>query len=139
MYETRGSMKWIGDLQSFPSGFTKREFVVTTAHDKYPQDLKFEMVKEKCTLLDSFGLGEEVAVSFDIRGNAYNGKYFVNLSCWKLQRDAGGGAGGAGGGESSAARSRPAAAAPASRSAGAAEPDPSELRDDEDFDDDIPF
>jgi len=139
MYETRGSIKWIGDLQSFPSGFTKREFVVTTAHDKYPQDLKFEMVKEKCSLLDSFGLGEEVAVSFDIRGNAYNGKYFVNLSCWKLQRDAGSGVAAGAGDSSSAGRSRQAAAAPASRSAGAAEPDLSELRDEEDFDDDIPF
>jgi single-strand DNA-binding protein len=133
MYETRGSIKWIGDSQTFPSGFVKREFVVTTAHDKYPQDLKFEMVKEKCSLLDSFTLGEEVAVSFDIRGNAYNGKYFVNLSCWKLQRDSGAGAPG----ESSAPRSRPAQGAAAPRSA--AEPHPSELRDDEDFDDDIPF
>lgn len=139
MYETRGSIKWIGDLQSFPSGFTKREFVVTTAHDKYPQDLKFEMVKEKCSLLDSFGLGEEVAVSFDIRGNAYNGKYFVNLSCWKLQRDAGAGAATGAGDSSTGRSSRPTAAAPASRSAGVAEPDLSDLRDEGDFDDDIPF
>jgi single-strand DNA-binding protein len=136
MYETRGSIKWIGDSQTFPSGFVKREFVVTTAHDKYPQDLKFEMVKEKCSLLDSFTLGEEVAVSFDIRGNAYNGKYFVNLSCWKLQRDSGASSGAPG--ESSAARSRSAPGAAAPRAAGA-EPHPSELRDDEDFDDDIPF
>jgi len=133
MYETRGSIKWIGDSQTFPSGFVKREFVVTTAHDKYPQDLKFEMVKEKCSLLDGFTLGEEVAVSFDIRGNEYNGKYFVNLSCWKLQRGAG-----TAEGDPSAARSRPAPGAPATRAAGA-EPHPSELRDDEDFDDDIPF
>jgi single-strand DNA-binding protein len=134
MYETRGSIKWIGDLQSFPSGFSKREFVVTT-QDKYPQDLKFEMVKEKCAVLDGFALGDEVAVSFDIRGNAYNGKYFVNLSCWKLQRDGGG----SGGGEASAGRPRPAAAAAPSRTGGG-EPPASELRhNDDDFDDDIPF
>ena len=85
MYETSGKLKWIGELQSFPSGFTKREFVVTTAADKYPQDLKFEIVKDKCALLDPFEVGQDVAVSFDIRGNEYNGKYFVNLSCWKIQ------------------------------------------------------
>lgn len=34
MYETSGKLKWIGEVQSFPSGFTKREFVVTTAADK---------------------------------------------------------------------------------------------------------
>ncbi|MEI8039684.1 MAG: DUF3127 domain-containing protein [Verrucomicrobiota bacterium] len=85
MYETSGKLKWIGEVLSFPSGFTKREFVVTTAADKYPQDLKFEIVKEKCGLLDPFEVGQDVAVSFDIRGNEYNGKYFVNLSCWKIQ------------------------------------------------------
>jgi len=85
MYETSGKLKWIGELQSFPSGFIKREFVVTTAADKYPQDLKFEIVKDKCALLDPFEIGQDVAVSFDIRGNEYNGKYFVNLSCWKIQ------------------------------------------------------
>ena len=85
MYETAGKLKWIGTTQSFASGFTKREFVVTTAADKYPQDLKFEVVKDKCPLLDPFELGQDVQVSFDIRGNEYNGKYFVNLACWKIQ------------------------------------------------------
>jgi hypothetical protein len=85
MYETSGKLKWIGEVQSFASGFTKREFVLTTAADKYPQDLKFEIVKDKCALLDPFEVGQDVAVSFDIRGNEYNGKYFVNLSCWRIQ------------------------------------------------------
>ena len=26
MYETSGKLKWIGEVQSFASGFTKREF-----------------------------------------------------------------------------------------------------------------
>ena len=89
MYETSGKLKWIGEVQSFASGFTKREFVVTTVADKFPQDLKFEIVKDKCALLDPFEVGQDVAVSFDIRGNEYNGKYFVNLSCWKIQGSAG--------------------------------------------------
>ena len=80
MYEASGTIKVIFPEQSFPSGFTKREFVVTTAADRYPQDLKFELVKEKCGLIDNFSEGQEVTVSFDLRGNEYNGKYFVTLS-----------------------------------------------------------
>jgi single-strand DNA-binding protein len=119
----------ISEVQSFASGFTKREFVVTTAHDKFPQDLKFEVVKDKCSMLDSFKTGDEVQVNFDIRGNEYNGKYFVNLSCWKLQ------AAGAGGGESP----RPAAGAPPrGQASSSAEPSMSDLRNDDDFDD-VPF
>ncbi|MEI6177485.1 MAG: DUF3127 domain-containing protein, partial [Verrucomicrobiota bacterium] len=73
MYEAAGKIKLINETQSFPSGFSKREFVVTTGNDKYPQDLKFEVVKDKCAMLDSFEAGQDVQVSFDIRGNEYNG------------------------------------------------------------------
>ena len=127
MYETAGKLKWIGTTQSFASGFTKREFVVTTAADKYPQDLKFEVVKDKCPLLDPFELGQDVQVSFDIRGNEYNGKYFVNLACWKIQAA----------GESSGASRQPAARQSAASSNN--EPSASELRGDDDFDDESPF
>lgn len=91
MYELKGKIKLISPTQSFPSGFTKREFVVTTGDDKYPQDIKFEIVKDKCSLLDNFSNDQEVTVNFDIRGNEYNGKYYVNLNCWKLQAGSGGG------------------------------------------------
>ncbi len=89
MYETQGTIKIIDDIQTFGSGFTKREFVITTGDSKYPQDIKFEIVKEKCALLDQFKKGQAVTVSFDIRGNEYQGKYYVNLSCWKIQGGAG--------------------------------------------------
>ena len=127
MYETTGKIKVISETQTFPSGFSKREFVVTTSADKFPQDLKFEVVKDKCPLLDGFKVGQEVQVNFDIRGNEYNGKYFVNLSCWKLQA-----AGGAA--EPAGSPSRGQAA-----SGSSAEPDIADLRNDDDFDDDVPF
>ncbi|MGJ8655882.1 MAG: DUF3127 domain-containing protein [Akkermansiaceae bacterium] len=92
MYEAQGTIKIINDTQSFSSGFTKREFVITTGDSKWPQDIKFEIVKDKCSLLDQFAVGQTVNVSFDIRGNEYNGKYYVNLNCWKIQAGSGGGA-----------------------------------------------
>jgi len=129
MYEAVGKIKVINDIQTFPSGFTKREFVVTTGNDKYPQDLKFEMVKDKCSLLDAFEAGQDVQVSFDIRGNEYNGKYFVNLSAWKIQ-----------GADSSGAAPAPSSKPqPRNQGAPAAEPSPDDLRSDDDFDDDVPF
>ena len=89
MYEATGSIKVIMDTQTFPSGFTKREFVITTGDENYPQDIKFELIKDKCSWLDKYSDGQNVTVSFDIRGNEYKGKYYVNLNCWKIQ-DGGG-------------------------------------------------
>src|SRR5690606_35660814 len=107
-------------------------FVVTTANDKYPQDIKFDMTKDKCALLDSFRVGDEVQVTFDIRGREYNGKYYVDLSCWKLQASNGGSSDGPaprgqqqGGGRSQQAPSQ-------------GEPSMADLRNEDDFDD-VPF
>lgn len=136
MYESSGKLKWIGETQTFPSGFTKREFVVTTA-EKYPQDLKFEVVKDRCALVDPFEVGQDVTVNFDIRGNEYNGKYFVNLSAWKIQTGAG---------DSPPSGDAPPRRAPQSAPQGpprAASPEPSiaDLRNADDLEDgdDIPF
>ncbi len=128
MYEAIGKIKLISAVQSFTRGFTKREFVVTTANDKYPQDLKFEIVKDKCSLLDSYKEGQEVQVTFDIRGNEYNGKYYVSLSCWKIQSS-----------DSPVASHQSSSSSRHSEAPASAEPALDDLRNEEDFDDDIPF
>jgi hypothetical protein len=83
-YELNGTIKTIMDTMTFNSGFTKREFVVTTK-DQYPQDIKLAFVKDKTSLLDKVKPGQEVTVSFDLRGNEYKGRYFVDLQAWKMQ------------------------------------------------------
>ena len=80
-----GKVKLILDLQSWDSGFTKREFVITT-NEQYPQDVKLECIKDKTSLLDGLAEGDEVEVSFNVRGNEYNGKYYVNLQAWRLNK-----------------------------------------------------
>lgn len=86
-YELTGTVKLVMDLVTFDSGFTKREFVVTSADDRFPQDIKFECVKDRCALLDNVAPGQRVTVSFNIRGNEYKGRYFVSLSAWKVEPD----------------------------------------------------
>ncbi|MDB4089340.1 DUF3127 domain-containing protein [Flavobacteriales bacterium] len=87
--ELAGKIKVILDKQTFGSGFEKREVVVTT-QEQYPQDIKFEVYKEKCAMLDNFTVNEDVTVHFNLRGNEYNGKYFVNLNAWKIDKGQGG-------------------------------------------------
>ncbi len=80
-----GRIKVINETQSWDSGFSKREFVITT-QEQYPQDVKFEAVKEKAATLDTFAVGDNVDVAFNVRGNEYNGKYYVNLQAWKINK-----------------------------------------------------
>jgi len=89
MYELEGTVKVVMETQTFGSGFTKREFVVTT-DEKFPQDVKFECVKERTALLDPLGKGDRVKVGFYIRGNEYKERYYVNLNASKVDKLDGG-------------------------------------------------
>lgn len=86
-FEMKGKIKVMMDEQRFDSGFYKREFVVTT-QEQYPQDIKFELMKEKTEMLNGLSVGDEVLVRFDVRGREWNGNYYVNLNAWKLEANA---------------------------------------------------
>jgi len=84
-YDLTGTVKLIMDQQTFDSGFTKREFVVTVEDERFPQDIKFECVRDKCSLLDGIEPGQNVTVTFDLRGNEYKDRYYVNLTAWRIE------------------------------------------------------
>ena len=90
-FQLDGKIHLINEIQTFDSGFSKREFVVETVDGQYPQMVKFECVKDRTALTDGLNQGDQVTVHFDIRGNEYQGKYFVNLNAWKLDRAGAGG------------------------------------------------
>jgi len=83
-YELTGKVKLIQEAQTFGSGFQKREMVVTVEAGKYPQDINIEFVQDRIDLISDLRAGDEVTVTFDIRGREYNGRYFNSLNGWKL-------------------------------------------------------
>ena len=96
-FELTGTLKVLEDLQTFASGFTKREFVIEIPDGKYPQMVKFEVVRDKISQLDQVNIGDELKITFDVRGNEYKGRYYVNLSAWKIEGGSGASGGGNGG------------------------------------------
>jgi hypothetical protein len=85
-FELTGTLKHLMDLQTFASGFTKREFVMEVQDGNYPQMIKFECVKDKTSILDGLAIGDEITVTFDIRGNEFKERFYVNLVAWKLSK-----------------------------------------------------
>jgi single-strand DNA-binding protein len=83
-YDLTGKIKLVQEAKTFESGFTKREMVVIVEDGKYPQEINIEFVQDKTSLLDNLRPGQEVTVTFDIRGREYNGRYFNNLQGWKI-------------------------------------------------------
>jgi single-strand DNA-binding protein len=81
--EIKGTIETIMEIQEFSSGFRKQTLVVDTG-GKYPQKVAIEFAKDKIELLANLQEKQEIAVSVNIRGNEYNGKYYVSLSGWRV-------------------------------------------------------
>ena len=103
MYEIEGKVKKLFDKQEFNKGFVKREFVITT-REQYPQDVKLECTMDRVDLLDKISEGDDVVAKFNIRGNEYQGRYFVNLQAWSISNNT---VAPTGGGNSTASQGNP--------------------------------
>jgi hypothetical protein len=81
----KGAIKLINPIKVISDKFSVREFVVTTPDAKYPQDIIFQTVNDKMAVLESLGVGQQVEVSYNVRGREFNGKYYNTLDAWKVQ------------------------------------------------------
>ena len=75
--------------------FKKREFVVEFSENpQYPEYIKFEFIQDKCDLLNSYSAGEEVEVTFNLKGRKWTDpqgtvKYFNTLQAWRIDKKSG--------------------------------------------------
>jgi hypothetical protein len=81
----KGAIKLINPIKVISDKFSVREFVVTTPDAKYPQDILFQTVNDKMAVLESLGVGQQVEVSYNVRGREFNGKYYNTLDAWKIE------------------------------------------------------
>ena len=90
-FKMKGVVKVIKPTQQVSEKFSKREFVVTDgSEEKFPQDIMFELTQDKTSLLDSVMEGQEVEVSFNLRGREWKSpqgevKYFNTFNAFKIE------------------------------------------------------
>ena len=74
--------------------FRKREFVIekkeTGGSAVFVDYIKFQLVQDKCDLINESFLNEDVKIWFNLKGNRWerDGKvnYFTNLDAWKIEK-----------------------------------------------------
>ena len=91
--ELKGTVKRISDIQTFASGFQKREMVIVT-EEQYPQPINIEFLQEKGDLLNQLNEGDKVTVSINIGGREWTSpqgdvKYFNSITGWKIEKSEG--------------------------------------------------
>jgi single-strand DNA-binding protein len=90
-FELKGRIVEIFNTQTITDKFKKREFIVEYADNPsgtYVQYLKFQFTGDKVSVLDTYKAGQEVNISFNLKGRKYekDGRvsYFMDLEAWKL-------------------------------------------------------
>ena len=77
----------VGDEQTFPSGFRKREILVCDDDPKYPQTFPVEFSGDNTDRAAAFAPGDHIAVEFSIRGHqTAAGRAFVTLRGFRVER-----------------------------------------------------
>jgi hypothetical protein len=93
-FEITGKVIDIAPVNQVSDKFKKREFVIEKKEAGgsavFIDYIKFQLVQDKCDLINESFMNEEVKVMFNIKGNKWerDGKvnYFTNLDAWKVER-----------------------------------------------------
>ena len=66
--------------------FKVQEFILRVGQpeDKYPQEVKFQLVNNNTDLLDFIQVNDVVEVTFELRGSESKGTHYVNLNATKV-------------------------------------------------------
>lgn len=85
----KGKLKVINPTVQVSEKFAKREFVVETTTEMYPQSIAVQLSQDKCNLLDGLFIGQEVDVDINLRGREWTSpqgeiKYFNTIEAWRI-------------------------------------------------------
>ncbi len=83
-----GTVYMVGQTQQISDKFSKREIAITTA-DQYPQTVLLQFSNDKCALLDNVRVGDNVTISYNLRGRIWRGndgveKIFNTIDGWNI-------------------------------------------------------
>ena len=88
--ELQGTVKKIGETQTFASGFQKRELVLLS-EEQYPQVIQIDFLSDNIDLLNNVSEGESVKIGINIRGREWTNpqgevKYFNSITGWRIEK-----------------------------------------------------
>ncbi|MRT93093.1 DUF3127 domain-containing protein [Ancylomarina sp. 16SWW S1-10-2] len=92
-FEINGKVILKDDTQQISDRFKKREFVIEVENERnsdWNDFIKFQLTQDRCDLLETVSVNEEIKVSFNIKGRKWekDGKvnYFSNLEAWRIEK-----------------------------------------------------
>jgi hypothetical protein len=93
-FELTGTLYEKMDTQNVTDSFKKREFIVerkeNVGSSEFVDLIKFQLTQDRCDLIENHEKGDEIKVSFNIRGRKWEKDdrvaYFTNLEAWRIEK-----------------------------------------------------
>lgn len=88
-FDLSGKLYMKSETKQVSERFSKRDFVIEVQDGKYPQLISFQSTGDRCADLDDYGTGDELRITFNVRGREWKSpsgdvKYFNTLDVWKI-------------------------------------------------------
>jgi single-strand DNA-binding protein len=83
--EYSGFIYKIGKTEQVTDKFKKRLLVLTDRAEKYAQLIPFDFTQKNCDLLEGLNEGDEVTVTFSLKGREWKGRFFCSLDAFKIE------------------------------------------------------
>ncbi|MGJ1197542.1 DUF3127 domain-containing protein [Sphingobacterium spiritivorum] len=93
--EIRGKVHEVGATQQVTESFKKRDIIVAYAENpQFVEYIRFEATQDRTSIFDNLTIGEEIEISFNLRGRPWTNKegittYFNSLVAWRVTKLAG--------------------------------------------------
>ncbi|MGN0003995.1 MAG: DUF3127 domain-containing protein [Sphingobacterium composti] len=90
--EIRGKVHEVGVVQQVTESFKKRDMIVAYAENpQFVEYIRFEATQDRVNIFDNLAVGEEVEVSFNLRGRPWTNAqgvttYFNSLVAWRVTK-----------------------------------------------------
>ncbi len=93
-FEIKGKLIEKSNVKQISDTFKVREFVIenteTVAGRDFTEMIKFQLVQDKCSLVEDIQKGDSIKVNFNIRGRKWekDGRsgYMTNLDAWRIEK-----------------------------------------------------
>ena len=85
-FSLSGTIHKIFDTEQKSESFSTRNFVLKYDGDKYPQLIQFQLTQANVVMLDTYREGDTVTVHFNVHGREWKGRFFTNLTAYKIER-----------------------------------------------------
>lgn len=89
-FEVEGKLYKKFDTVQVKDTFRKRDMILEIESGAYTQLIKFQLIQDRCAILDDYSEGQDIKVHFNLKGRAWTGRdgntsYFTNLEAWRIE------------------------------------------------------